>query len=690
MLERLSITLPAMCAALCAPAHAAAETPDQIIVEADRRDLPLSDAPVFGVALGGQTLLDAGVFTLNDLVEELPGVSRGRDFAASVNLLDCRGLTLLLNGQGACALVVDGRQLIGRFDPPLFAISDAVFTTGPAPSYSGALAGALVINTHKPGEAFEAHGLVSAGGNGFLRGQGYVSGKVADNLSLGLYAASERFDGNFINEFRGEPVNFVDGDTNIRIRAVYAPFDGAEIDAQFRAGRSLAGAAPHSFVSVDDPNLRPAPTSSRLGRSRTETVGATVAGRFDLGPLTLASTTDFSHRFETSRQDLDFSNVAQNPFGAFGEGGSAGTSGQDIDAWSHSTRLSYANTPDRRFGAHMGVDYHRVRTLFPGRFKLDGETLSDDDFFAPSNPAPVIFDQDREDVLEIVAGVAGFDLDLAEGWNLAALARIERQDNRNVNRLTGEILERTDTSFPFKATLSHARGPALFFASYGAATRGPVFNSPGVPAARKETMRTAEIGAKAALLDGRLNVSLLGFHGRVSDFQIFALLDAAQQVFNLERVRIVGAEGSLDFRPGERLRLGANFALVDSDVRQASLRPDLVGLETPKTLRTDVNLSAAYNQPLTDELRFVANVFGSWRGNRNWEPEIGAIEGPAFTLDLGVGLDWKNYSLRAVGENVTDASSYDIFFSTITGGRRDAFGAFTPPGLWRVELRGRF
>ena len=690
MLERLSITLLAMCAALCAPAHAAVETPDEIVVEADRRDLPLSDAPVFGVAFGGQTLLDAGVFTLNDLVNELPGVSRGRDFAASVNLLDCRGLTLLLNGQGACALVVDGRQLIGRFDPPLFAISDAVFTTGPAPSYSAALAGALVINTHKPGEAFEAHGLVSAGGAGFLRGQGHVSGKVADNLSLGLYAASERFDGNFINAFRNEPVNFVDGDTNIRIRAVYTPFDGAEIDAQFRIGRSLAGAAPHSFVSVDDPNLRPAPTSSRLGRSRTETVGATVAGRFDLGPLLLTSTTDFSHRFETSRQKLDFSNIAQNPFGAFGEGGSAGTSGQDIDAWTHDMRLSFINADDRRFGADGGFSYQRVRTLFPGRFKLDDGSLSDDDFFAPENPAAVIFDQDREDVLQIFSLYGGADIDLAEGWNLAALARVERQDNRNVNRLTGDVLERTDTSFPFKATLSHARGPALFFASYGASTRGPVFNSPGVPAARKETMRTAEIGAKASFFDGHLSASLLGFHGRVSDFQIFALLDAAQQVFNLERVRIVGAEGSLDFRPGERLRFGANFALVDSDVRQASLRPDLVGLETPKTLRTDVNLSAAYNQPLTDELRFVANVFGSWRGNRNWEPEIGAIEDPTFTLDLNAGFEWNNYGLYAVGENVTDASSYDIFFSTITGGRRDAFGAFTPPGLWRVELRGRF
>ncbi len=667
---------------------------DEILVTADRSGAPLSEAPVFAIGIGGGALVDSGIFTVDALYDRLPNLTFGADFTSRTNPVGCRGLTLLPNGPAPCAFVVDGVQVIdARLTPlDLFGIDDAVFTTGPHGAYyANALAGAVVINTARPGDAFAAEGLVRGGNGGLFRAQGGVSGPVADGLGLRLDGFYETDGGRIENTFLNENVDFVDGNYGLRLRGVYAPSDRVEIDLQGRYVFFNQGTAAYSFVTENDFDAVPPPTSNRLGRSRGEEIGATLAARVDLGAVDLLSISGFSHLNERNRQDLDYSNGLENPFGAFGEGGSAGASSQNIDSFTQELRLSLSEPASGILNAaDIGAVYTHVDIEFPATFRVDDGSLDRAAFFSPANPAPVLFAQEREDTTEIWAAYASASFSLTDRLSLDAALRVEGQRVETREALSGFSAEETVVSTPYDVTLSYQAGPYLLFAGVGSATRGPVPNSAGLPFGAEETARTAEGGVKAGLMGGRLNVSATGFCMRVEDYQIFTLVDAAQFVVNFDRVRICGAEGAFDFAAGDRLSLYGNFGAVDTTIRDAGPRPDLEGNETPNTIRTTFNLGGAFRQPIGGGVDLVATLDASRQGRRVWNAENTAVEDPAFFLNARAGVAFGGVELAGFVSNATDTDYTENTLGFENTGRPNALSVVGRPRRYGVELRGRF
>ncbi len=231
---------------------------------------------------------------------------------------------------------------------------------------------------------------------------------------------------------------------------------------------------------------------------------------------------------------------------------------------------------------------------------------------------------------------------------------------------------------------------------------------------KKEWSSAFELGAKAALADGMVNLEFAAFYTDVNDMQFFEFFTGGfgllRVVSNIDEVAVYGIETTFDVSFSESLRMFGSLAVNDSDIKKNSARPNTEGNKSPYTADYTVNLGAAYFSALTDTLDL--SVRADWRlTGPTWFhtvqdqsirtsfdlvfPGLGTADysktrrDAYSTLDLRAELAWNNaWRVAFYGTNILDEDVVAEVIPAVEFG-----GTFVAPGAGRtlgIELGYEF
>jgi iron complex outermembrane receptor protein len=237
---------------LAVPAHAQAVDADpaiaeDIIVTARRRDERLQDVPASVTVLTQETLIRTGIERAEGFLLLTPGVTIVTGTAeAGDTQINIRGINGARDAESSVALVVDGilKTNVALLNQPIEGMRQIEVLKGPQGAYYGrnAAAGAIVIQTVKPGDELEGQARISYGGRDTIEAAAYVATPVTENLGVAVAGFYRGTDGFWTNDFLQSKT--VDDQENwaIDVRAVAQLSENTELDVKGRYGQ-LSGAS---------------------------------------------------------------------------------------------------------------------------------------------------------------------------------------------------------------------------------------------------------------------------------------------------------------------------------------------------------------------------------------------------------------------------------------------------------------
>ncbi|TRW15164.1 TonB-dependent receptor [Glacieibacterium frigidum] len=231
-------------------ASAAAPEDGEIIITARRVNEALIDVPASITAFSAATIEAKNIQKAEDFVKLTPGVTivTGTDEAGSTQI-NIRGINGARDAESSVALVVDGilKTNTAQLNQKQGTLRQIEILKGPQGALYGrnAAAGAIVIQTVKPGDTFEGEGRASFGNVGTYSANAYVAGPLSDTVGFvvsGDYATTNGFYRNsFLNNRKvvddqtswsidGRLVAKLGEATTLDAKARYGELDGASIN----------------------------------------------------------------------------------------------------------------------------------------------------------------------------------------------------------------------------------------------------------------------------------------------------------------------------------------------------------------------------------------------------------------------------------------------------------------------------
>ncbi|AOL95432.1 TonB-dependent receptor [Porphyrobacter sp. LM 6] len=288
-------------------AEPAAEEDNAIIVTARRQSETLADVPAAVTVFTAETLAKTGVQRAEDFVQLTPGVTIVTGTAeAGDTQINIRGINGARDAESSVALVVDGilKTNTAQLNQNQGTLRQVEILKGPQGALYGrnAAAGAIVVQTMKPGDRLEGGVLVRGAQDNTYLANAYISTPVGESAGLVLSGNYSTTDGFFRNRFLGNSKTIDDQDvwgidgrfiadlgpsTEIDLKARYSELSGASIN--FNASFHLpnfAGVDPAFFEDVNDhpfgfySNIRPTNNQTTFEAS------AKVEHQFDSMTLT--------------------------------------------------------------------------------------------------------------------------------------------------------------------------------------------------------------------------------------------------------------------------------------------------------------------------------------------------------------------------------------------------------------------
>ena len=307
-----SVALGALAATSPALAQATGDTAEEggenaIIVTARRQSESLNEVPASVTVFTESTLRAAGIEKADDFAQLTPGVTIVTGTAeAGDTQINIRGINGARDAESSVALVVDGilKTNTAQLNQQQGTLRQIEILKGPQGALYGrnAAAGAIVIQTARPGDSLEGRVLVSAAEDNTYTANGYIATPVGDSAGLVVSGSYFHTDGFFFNRFLNDNVVdnqevwSIDGrfvadigpNTELDLKARYAKLDGASIN--FNASFHLpnfAGVDPDFFEDVNEhpfdyfSNIRPV--------NEQETVEFSALVRHDFEAMTLTA-----------------------------------------------------------------------------------------------------------------------------------------------------------------------------------------------------------------------------------------------------------------------------------------------------------------------------------------------------------------------------------------------------------------
>lgn len=304
-----------------------------------------------------------------------------------------------------------------------------------------------------------------------------------------------------------------------------------------------------------------------------------------------------------------------------------------------------------------------------------GQQSNDIDIFAPVYgrfPLPTPGPQtNRLDTQEAFGLYVQDQIDLGGGVQVRLGGRYDDFRLTTVNRANGVAAERGFRRFSPQAGIVYETSPALsLYAAYGEGFRANIGADVAGRIFDPETSRSAEVGAKLALLDGKLTGTVALF--TLTKDNVLAA-DPANPGFSVPigRARSRGLEFDLNGKlPGD-VDLLLSYAFVDATARAAVLDPNFsltirVGDRLVNIPRHQFNMQAAKGIAISDSLRLTLGGGVQHTGGRLGETATQFFL-PAYTLARGFArLDiGDRYELFAEVTNLFNATYYTNSFAQL-------------------------
>jgi iron complex outermembrane receptor protein len=229
------------------------------------------------------------------------------------------------------------------------------------------------------------------------------------------------------------------------------------------------------------------------------------------------------------------------------------------------------------------------------------------------------------------------------------------------------------------------------------------------PAVKPEVLDAYEMGLKSEFLDHRFRANLAGYYYQDSDLQVSELVDGAQIVLNAAKAEIYGLDADFTFLPIHNLTLNASFGLIHGRytsfpsapyypaVTAADCSPGVgavgactinaTGLETVHTPSFTMSVSADYVQSShLGPFDIAADFYHS--DGFYWDP-ADQIRQPTYSL-YNASIGWLNpqgrFGVRLWGKNLGGAQYYSYALAQILG--EDSSPA--PPRTYGLTLSAHF
>lgn len=253
----------------------AAEEEGGIVVTARRQSESVADVPAAITVFGAETLAKTGVQRADDFIQLTPGVTIVTGTAeAGDTQINIRGINGARDAESSVALVVDGilKTNTAQLNQNQGTLRQVEILKGPQGALYGrnAAAGAIVLQTLKPGDALEGGMLVRAAQDNTYLANGYISTPIGESAGLVLSGNYSTTDGFFRNSFLGnsktiddQEVWGIDGrfvaelgpNTELDVKARYADLAGASIN--FNASFHLPNFGAVNPAFFEDVNEHP-------------------------------------------------------------------------------------------------------------------------------------------------------------------------------------------------------------------------------------------------------------------------------------------------------------------------------------------------------------------------------------------------------------------------------------------------
>ncbi len=246
-LWKMSVASGALLGALTLPGYAqnaeqgeaaAAQTYDQIVVTAQKREQNLQDVPIAVSVLDQSVIDNSFASNIEGLQTLVPSISFRKGSTSANSALSIRGIgtvSFSLAAEPAVSTVVDGVVLgrSGQAFTELYDIERIEVLRGPQGTLYGKNAQAGVVNivTKTPGDSFEASIDQSYFEDNEWKLRGKIAGPLTDELSASLVLSRSSFDGNIKNVYNLEDVNGYDR-TGMRGVLFFNPKD-SDFDVKF-------------------------------------------------------------------------------------------------------------------------------------------------------------------------------------------------------------------------------------------------------------------------------------------------------------------------------------------------------------------------------------------------------------------------------------------------------------------------
>ncbi|MEE1876951.1 TonB-dependent receptor [Altererythrobacter litoralis] len=251
-----------------------AEESNAIIVTARRQNETLAEVPTAITVFTADALEKTGIQTADEFVQLTPGVTIVTGTAeAGDTQINIRGINGARDAESSVALVVDGilKTNTAQLNQDQGTLRQIEILKGPQGALYGrnAAAGAIVIQTLKPGEVLEGGVKVSAAEDSTYKASAFVSAPVGDGAGFVISGSYSTTDGFYRNRFLDsktiddQEVWSIDGRfvanlgpaTELDVKARYADLKGASIN--FNAAFHLPNFAAVDPAFFEDVNEHP-------------------------------------------------------------------------------------------------------------------------------------------------------------------------------------------------------------------------------------------------------------------------------------------------------------------------------------------------------------------------------------------------------------------------------------------------
>ncbi|WP_313802531.1 TonB-dependent receptor [Sphingobium sp.] len=673
---------------------------EDIVVTAQKRSERLQDVPIAITAVSSTAIERGRISTTQDLQLLVPSLQYTSLGTSATPFLRGVGSDIAMpNAEASVATYIDGVYVAHTVAAiqQLLGVERVEVLKGPQGTLYGrnATGGAISVITRTPMQELEAGGTLTYGNYDRIEGSAYLSGGIADNLVVGVYAAGSMRD-TFVKHITPATTDQPDKEKSLAVRGkfVFSPTETLKLTGSIEhvEVRSPEGGTFRNVQSdsvlynplvFDQPRIieRRVAVNDHPSYSRSNQTSAALRTEADFDSVRLLAITGYRKSTFRLSSDLD---GTQLPFLAiFG----------DQFGKQFSQEVQLLSGPGSPVEWIAGAYYFNQRAGFN-----PVTTLSNLLFPSPvtglSNIAAVRT-RSYAAFAQATVPINQFRITLGGRYTVDK-KRIEDASSFAVDaagNLVGAATPfpdeaKTWRAFTPKLTVDYKTGTTLFYATASKGFKSGAFNI-ATPAdngpVNPEKLTAFEIGSKSRFNGGRIAFETSAYYYKMKDLQVQVFdpsRSASALLENAASAELYGIEASLSATLTSELTLNtavawehtryknypqaAGFVTTPGDFNQSST-VDATGFKLPQAPEWVVSSSLDYRKELANG--GIIGASGSWYYNDGFFWHTDGSRQKSYhlvKLSLDYTLPGEHIMLRAFVTNLTQAKRANSVFYTPT------------------------